>query len=100
MKQTDVFVMTSFAEGLPVVLMEAMAGGVPVVATRIAGIPELVQDGILDCWFRRAIIMQRQAQFVRCLRMPPCEIALQLPDAKRYNRNLIFEMKVNGWPRL
>ncbi len=45
LKLADVFVMSSFAEGLPVVLMEAMAAGVPVVATRIAGIPELVHDG-------------------------------------------------------
>jgi glycosyltransferase involved in cell wall biosynthesis len=44
--QTDVFVMSSFAEGVPVVLMEAMAAGVPVVATRIAGVPELVEDGV------------------------------------------------------
>ena len=36
--------MSSFAEGLPVVLMEAMAAGVSVVATRIAGIPELVTN--------------------------------------------------------
>jgi len=42
--RTDVFVMTSFAEGVPVVLMEAMAAGVPVVATRIAGVAELVED--------------------------------------------------------
>lgn len=33
-------------EGIPVVLMEAMASGVPVVASRISGIPELVEDGI------------------------------------------------------
>lgn len=45
LKQSDVFAMASFAEGIPVVLMEAMAAGVPVVATRIAGIPELVEDG-------------------------------------------------------
>jgi colanic acid/amylovoran biosynthesis glycosyltransferase len=45
LEQADVFVMSSFAEGVPVVLMEAMAAGVPVVATRIAGIPELVRDG-------------------------------------------------------
>ncbi|SHG99348.1 glycosyltransferase family 4 protein [Bradyrhizobium erythrophlei] len=44
-KQADVFVMSSFAEGVPVVLMEAMAAGIPVVAPRIAGIPELVRDG-------------------------------------------------------
>jgi glycosyltransferase involved in cell wall biosynthesis len=41
----DVFCLPSFAEGVPVVLMEAMATGRPVVATRIAGIPELVDDG-------------------------------------------------------
>jgi colanic acid/amylovoran biosynthesis glycosyltransferase len=45
LRHADVFVMASFAEGLPVVLMEAMAAGLPVVATRIAGIPELVDDG-------------------------------------------------------
>jgi colanic acid/amylovoran biosynthesis glycosyltransferase len=45
LEHTDVFVLPSFAEGVPVVLMEAMAAGVPVVATRIAGIPELVEDG-------------------------------------------------------
>ena len=44
--EADVFVMTSFAEGLPVVLMEALAAGVPAVATRIAGIPELIEDGV------------------------------------------------------
>jgi colanic acid/amylovoran biosynthesis glycosyltransferase len=38
----DVLVLASFMEGLPVVLMEALALGVPVVATRVAGIPELV----------------------------------------------------------
>jgi glycosyltransferase involved in cell wall biosynthesis len=32
-------------EGIPVALMEAMAAGVPVVATRLSGIPELVRDG-------------------------------------------------------
>lgn len=45
LRESDVFVLPSFAEGLPVVLMEALASGVPVVATQIAGIPELVRDG-------------------------------------------------------
>lgn len=44
--QAAVFVLPSFAEGVPVVLMEAMAARRPVVATRIAGIPELVDDGV------------------------------------------------------
>jgi len=43
---TDVFVMPSFWEGLPLAMVLAMGAGVPVVATRVAGIPEVVQDGV------------------------------------------------------
>jgi colanic acid/amylovoran biosynthesis glycosyltransferase len=39
------FVLPSFAEGLPVAIMEAMARGRPVLSTYVAGIPELVQPG-------------------------------------------------------
>jgi glycosyltransferase involved in cell wall biosynthesis len=41
----SVFALTSFAEGIPVVLMEAMALGVPCVASRVTGVPELIEDG-------------------------------------------------------
>ena len=41
----DILVLPSFMEGLPIVLMEAMALGVAVIASRVAGIPELVVDG-------------------------------------------------------
>lgn len=40
---SDVLVLPSFMEGLPIVLMEAMALGVPVIASRVAGVPELVE---------------------------------------------------------
>jgi glycosyltransferase involved in cell wall biosynthesis len=45
-ERADVFCAPSFAEGVPVVLMEAMAMGLPVVATRVMGVPELVDDGV------------------------------------------------------
>lgn len=41
----DVFVLSSLREGLPNVVLEAMAMSVPVIATRVAGIPRLVKNG-------------------------------------------------------
>jgi glycosyltransferase involved in cell wall biosynthesis len=44
-RQADVLVLTSDFEGTPNVVMEAMAAGLPVVANRVGGVRELVQDG-------------------------------------------------------
>jgi len=56
----DVFLLPSLSEGCPNVLLEAMAAGVPVVATEVGGIPEVVTSGI------DAILVKKQdpASFV------------------------------------
>jgi glycosyltransferase involved in cell wall biosynthesis len=52
LQRADVFVLASVVardgqmEGIPVALMEALACGVPVIASRLSGIPELVQEGV------------------------------------------------------
>jgi colanic acid/amylovoran biosynthesis glycosyltransferase len=43
---SDIFALASFAEGVPVALMEAMAMEIPCVSTCVAGIPELIRDGL------------------------------------------------------
>jgi glycosyltransferase involved in cell wall biosynthesis len=45
-KLSDVFVMSSISEGFPMAPAEAMVLGVPVIATRVGGIPELIEDGV------------------------------------------------------
>jgi glycosyltransferase involved in cell wall biosynthesis len=45
-RESDAMVLPSFAEGLPVVLMEAMAMEIPCIATWVAGVPELIRDDV------------------------------------------------------
>jgi glycosyltransferase involved in cell wall biosynthesis len=45
MREADIFLMPSTSEGLPVALLEAMAYGKPIVATRVGGIPDVLAEG-------------------------------------------------------
>ncbi|MBL8798382.1 MAG: glycosyltransferase family 4 protein [Planctomycetia bacterium] len=68
-------VLPSFAEGLPVVLMEALALGRPALTTYVAGIPELVRDGI-NGWLIPAGSVQRLAEAIRsALQTSPEQLA-------------------------
>lgn len=46
MSTADVFVLPSITEGFPLSVIEAMAWGLPIVATAVGGVPELVEDGV------------------------------------------------------
>ena len=45
LEQADIFVLPSYLEGQPLAIIEAMAAGVPVVATSVGAVPDLIRDG-------------------------------------------------------
>ena len=63
----DVLVVSSFMEGLPIVLMEAMALGTAVIAPRLAGIPELIEDGHNGLLFTPSNWMELEQRIERLL---------------------------------
>ena len=44
--QSDVFILPSYYEGLPISILEAMSYSMPIISTQIGGIPEIVEDGV------------------------------------------------------
>ncbi len=73
----DIFVLPSLSEALSNVLMEAMACGCAVVASRVGGNPELVSDGKTGFLFERENVEQLAAHMRRLIEHPElrCEIA-------------------------
>ena len=52
MKAADIFILPSRSEGTPNSLLEAMASGLPVIASQVGGIPELIQENIEGLLFK------------------------------------------------
>ncbi len=91
----DAFCLPSFTEGVPVVLMEAMAMCVPVVATQIGGIPELVENGISG----RLVVPgspEHLAEGLRTILMEPAERRAEMGAAGRARIERAFRADVGA----
>jgi glycosyltransferase involved in cell wall biosynthesis len=70
LKLFDVFVMSSLVEGLPMSLLEAMEARVPIIATQVGGIPEVLDDGEAGLLVKPAD-SQGMSKAIGCLRNDP-----------------------------
>jgi len=75
----DLFVLPSLTEGLPNVLLEAASCHVPIVATRVGGVPEIVTDGESGLLCEPGNVSQLAQGIERCLN--DRELAKQLAFA-------------------
>lgn len=91
--QADVFVLPSLAEGIPVVLMEAMCSGVPCVSTPVNGIPELIEHGVTGLLATPGDVDSLSTQLERLLRNP--ELRQTLAEAARQKVTTSFHLENN-----
>jgi glycosyltransferase involved in cell wall biosynthesis len=81
-------------DGIPNVLVEAMASGVPVVSTRISGIPELIEDGRNGLLVEAGDAVGLSEAIKRLLTDP--QLASRLASAGRLTVEREFDLAVNS----
>jgi glycosyltransferase involved in cell wall biosynthesis len=91
---SDVIVLPSSKEGLPLSLAEAHGCGKPVVATRIDGIPEVVEDGVSGFLFEPHDVAAMSAAVTRLLEDEPLKIAMGA--AGRHRAERIFSQQIHA----
>ena len=92
MNSTDVFILPSYWESFPAVILEAMACGAPVIASNVAGIPYAVSDGVNGFLFEPGNINQLSEKILKIL--------LNKKLLKKMREDTKIQVKKFDWPNI
>jgi glycosyltransferase involved in cell wall biosynthesis len=96
----DVFVLPSGNEGTPVTAIEALAGGCPVVATRVGGVPDVVEDGVDGFLVEPAAVQELAARLAELARDPELRTRMGAAGRERMQTRYAVDRLVDDIDRL
>ncbi len=94
MSKSQIYVLTSFWEGLPRSIIEAMRAGLPVVASRVGGVAELISDGENGFLIEPGDVNTLIKRLQQLLGNPELRIRMGKAGRQRYVENFRFEQMV------
>lgn len=111
MARADVLVLPSYDEGLPLVILEALANGVAVVCTPVGEIPSVLEDGVNACFVQPGDVAGIAAALQRVLQQPGLRTSLENNGRALYEQKFSMthffssvvhihqrDFGVAGWP--
>jgi glycosyltransferase involved in cell wall biosynthesis len=96
----DVFVLPSGNEGTPVTAIEALATGCPVVATRVGGVPDVVDDGVDGFLVAPGAVQEVAARLAELARDPELRVRMGAAGRERMRTRYAVDRLVDDVDRL
>jgi glycosyltransferase involved in cell wall biosynthesis len=96
----DAYVQYSISEGLPRALLEAMAAGLPVVASRVGGVPEIIESGVNGLLVAPDRPAELAAAVLDLIARPQVAGALGVAAREKAERQFSFDRMVSGFEHL
>jgi glycosyltransferase involved in cell wall biosynthesis len=96
----DVFVLPSGNEGTPVTAIEALATGCPVVATRVGGVPDVVDDGVDGFLVAPGAVQELAARLAELARDPELRVRMGAAGRERMRTRYAVDRLVDDVDRL